>query len=306
MCGIAGFISSEFVGASRRMSEILVSMTGRLTHRGPDGKGVWSDEEHGVGLGHTRLSIFGFERGWEQPMLSSCGRMVITFNGEIYNADKIRSELQKAGRCFRGSSDTEVLVEACAEFGVTKAVQKCIGMFAFVLWDKQQKGLFLVRDRLGKKPLYFSHSEGELVFASELSAFHPFKPWERKIDRQSLASFLVLGYVPDPRSIYEGISKLEPGHIATFNLSGDLTIEPYWSLDDVVFCANDPLRGRHLDDAAAIATARNLLTDSVESRLKADVPVGIFLSGGFDSTIVAAVAANALGGQRTHTFFYRF
>ena len=150
MCGIAGFISSEFVGAPRRMSEILVSMTSRLAHRGPDGEGVWADDEYGVGLGHTRLSILDLSEAGSQPMSSSCGRMVITFNGEIYNADQIRSELRTAGRSFRGSSDTEVLVEACAEFGLTKAVQKCIGMFAFVLWDKKEKRLFLVRDRLGK------------------------------------------------------------------------------------------------------------------------------------------------------------
>ena len=306
MCGIAGFISSEFVGAPQRISETLVSMTSRLTHRGPDGQGIWADDEHGVGLGHTRLSILDLSEAGSQPMSSSCGRIVITFNGEIYNADQIRSELQTAGRRFRGSSDTEVLVEACAEFGLNKAVQKCIGMFAFALWDRQQNRLFLVRDRLGKKPLYFSHSEKELVFASELSAFHPFKPWERNIDRHSLAAFLVFGYVPDPRSIYEGISKLEPGHIATFDLSGDLTIEPFWSLDDVVFCGNDPSQGGQLGDAAAIATASGLLTDSVQSRLKADVPVGIFLSGGLDSTIVAAVAANTLGGQRTHTFSIGF
>ena len=300
MCGIAGFISSEFVGAPRRISEILVSMTSRLTHRGPDGKGVWADDEHGVGLGHTRLSILDLSEAGSQPMLSSCGRMVITFNGEIYNADQIRSELRTAGRYFRGSSDTEVLVEACAEFGLTKAVQKCIGMFAFVLWDKHKKKLFLVRDRLGKKPLYFSHSERELVFASELSAFHPFKPWERNIDTQSLASFLVFGYVPDPRSIYDGISKLEPGSIATFDLSGDLTIRAYWSLDDFVFSGNNSSRGGRLSDDTAIATASDLLKDSVESRLKADVPVGIFLSGGLDSTIVAAIAAKTLGvGGRT-------
>ena len=281
-------------------------MTSRLTHRGPDGQGIWADDGNGVGLGHSRLSILDLSEAGSQPMSSSCGRIVITFNGEIYNADQIRSELQTAGRRFRGSSDTEVLVEACAEFGLNKAVQKCIGMFAFALWDRQQNRLFLVRDRLGKKPLYFTHSERELVFASELSAFHPFKPWERSIDTQSLASFLVFGYVPDPRSIYDGISKLEPGNFATFDLSGDLSIEPYWSLDDVVSSANQLSKGGRLDDAAAVSTASGLLTDSVESRLKADVPVGIFLSGGLDSTIVAAVAANALGGKRTHTFSIGF
>lgn len=306
MCGIAGFISSKFVGAPRQISEFLISMTSQVRHRGPDGQGIWVDDEHGVGLGHTRLSILDLSDAGRQPMSSSCGRMVLTFNGEIYNADQIRLELQKAGRSFKGSSDTEVLVEACAEFGLTKAVQKCIGMFAFALWDTQQNKLFLVRDRLGKKPLYFSHSGRELVFGSELSAFQPFKPWERNIDRESLASFLVFGYVPDPQSIYEGVSKLEPGHIATFDLYGELIIQAYWSLDDFVFNGNNSSREARLSDAAAISKASDLITDSVESRLKADVPVGIFLSGGLDSTIVAATAAKNLGRGRTHTFSIGF
>ena len=306
MCGIAGFISPEFVGAPRHISEILISMTSQLRHRGPDGQGVWVDAEYGVGLGHTRLSILDLSNAGRQPMPSSCGRMVMTFNGEIYNADQIRLELQKAGRSFRGSSDTEVLVEACAKFGLAEAVQKCIGMFAFALWDTQQNKLFLVRDRLGKKPLYYSHSNAKLVFGSELSAFQPFKSRERNIDKESLASVLVFGHVPSPRSIFEGISKLEPGHIAIFDPSGEMAIRAYWSLDDYVFRSNNSTRVSRLSDDAAIAMASDLLTDSVESRLKADVPVGIFLSGGLDSTIIAAIAAKTLGGGRTHTFSIGF
>ena len=168
MCGIAGFISSEFVGAPRRMSEILVSMTSRLTHRGPDGKGVWADDEHGVGLGHTRLSILDLSEAGSQPMLSSCGRMVITFNGEIYNADQIRSELRTAGRYFRGSSDTEVLKHV--QIRTYQSRSKCIGMFAFVLWDKRKS--YFVQIVLARSH-FISLIQRELVFASGLSAFHP-------------------------------------------------------------------------------------------------------------------------------------
>ena len=208
---------------------------------------------------------------------------------------------------FRGSSDTEVLVEACAGIRTQQGRSKMHRHVCLSFYGTDNKiSCFLFGIVLARSHFILATSERELVFASELSAFHPFKPWERNIDRHSLAAFLVFGYVPDPRSIYEGISKLEPGHIATFDLSGDLTIEPFWSLDDVVFCGNDPSQGGQLGDAAAIATASDLLKDSVQSRLKADVPVGIFLSGGLDSTIVAAVAANTLGGQRTHTFSIGF
>ena len=175
MCGIAGFLSPKMVGKAPLISEIVREMTSHIRHRGPDGEGSWVDADHGLGFGHARLSILDLSDAGKQPMASSCGRMMLTFNGEIYNATEIRQELQKRGRNFKGHSDTEVLVEACSEFGLVTAVKKCIGMFAFALWDRKHKKLCLVRDRLGKKPLYYSQSNGELVFGSELSAFYPFK-----------------------------------------------------------------------------------------------------------------------------------
>jgi len=306
MCGIAGFLSPKMVGKAPLISETVREMTSRIRHRGPDGEGSWVDADHGLGFGHARLSILDLSDAGKQPMASSCGRMMLTFNGEIYNATEIRQELQKRGRNFKGHSDTEVLVEACAEFGLVTAVKKCIGMFAFALWDRKHKKLCLVRDRLGKKPLYYSQSNGELVFGSELSAFYPFKPWKRNIDPGSLASFLVFGYVADPHSIYEGISKVPPGHMASFDLSGGLQVEPYWALEDFVPARGELPCSRQLTDTEAITQARQLVKDSVASRLVADVPVGIFLSGGLDSTTVAAVASGILGPEQTQTFSIGF
>lgn len=306
MCGIAGFMSPELVGQDRKISTTTNRMISQIKHRGPDGSGVWIDAEYGIGLGHARLSIVDLSDAGHQPMVSSCGRLVLTFNGEIYNFMDLRRELEKRGRTFRGRSDTEVLVEACAEFGIENAVRKCVGMFAFAIWDKQQHQISLVRDRLGKKPLYYSLEGSELVFGSELSSLYPFKKWDHTIDRQALASFLVFGYVPDPHSIYQAVSKLLPGNIATIDLAGNVTIKPYWKLDQYVFDHDGRAKKQLFSDVEAIEQAHELVRDSVSRRMMADVPVGVFLSGGLDSTTVAAIASDICGSENTHTFSIGF
>lgn len=306
MCGIAGFMSPELVGQDRKILSATNRMISQIRHRGPDGSGCWVDAEYGVGLGHARLSILDLSDAGHQPMVSSCGRLVLTFNGEIYNFMELRRELKKRGRTFRGRSDTEVLVEACAEFGIENAVSKCVGMFAFAIWDRKHRQLSLVRDRLGKKPLYYFQEESELVFGSELSSLYPFKKWNHTIDKQALASFLVFGYVPDPHSIYEAFRKLPPGNIATFEMDGTVTAKPYWTLDHYVFDQGDYARNPAISDAEAIDQAHELVKDSVSRRMIADVPVGVFLSGGLDSTTVAAIASDICGPENTHTFSIGF
>ena len=306
MCGIAGFMSPEFIGQDRKISNAANRMISQIRHRGPDGAGCWTDAEYGVGLGHARLSVLDLSDAGQQPMVSSCGRLVLTFNGEIYNFLDLRRELEKRGRTFRGRSDTEVLLEACAELGIENAVSKCVGMFAFAIWDRKYRQLSLVRDRLGKKPLYYFQEGSELVFGSELSALYPFKKRNYSIDKQALSSFLVFGYVPDPHCIYEGLRKLPPGHIATFDMDGGITIKRYWMLENYVFGQGDHTKKLAISDADAIDQAHDLVRDSVSRRMMADVPVGVFLSGGLDSTTVAAIASDICGSKNTHTFSIGF
>ena len=220
MCGIAGLLDLERRSGSQELEALGRAMAATLNHRGPDAHGVWSDAEAGVALGHTRLSIVDLSPAGAQPMVSSCGACVITYNGEIYNAGDLRPELEARGRRFRGHSDTEVLVEAIAEWGVKSTVERLIGMFAFALWDRRTRTLSLVRDRLGIKPLYFGRQNGRVVFASELKAFEVLPDWKPELNRDALAAYLRLAYVPSPHSIYRGIDKLAPGHIATIDAEG--------------------------------------------------------------------------------------
>ena len=187
MCGIAGYFTTG-VATSGSGEEHIRTMTDTLIHRGPDDGGVWVDAKAGIALGNRRLAIIDLSAAGRQPMLSSCGRYVLAYNGEIYNAAELRGELEKAGRSFRGYSDTEVIVEGCAVWGVEETAKRIIGMFAFALWDKREKRLFVVRDRLGIKPLYWTLSKGVLLFGSELKALKAHKAFSAEIDRNSVAS----------------------------------------------------------------------------------------------------------------------
>jgi len=287
MCGIAGFIELKPGLSADELRADVGAMAGTLAHRGPDGDGVWVDAESGVALGHTRLAIIDLSPQGAQPMVSGCGRFVLSYNGEIYNAPELRRELEKLGRSFRGHSDTEVIVEGCAQWGVEPTVRRLIGMFAFAVWDRESRTVSLVRDRLGIKPLYWGRQNGRLVFASELKAIAALPGWRPELDRQALAAFMRLSYVPAPMSIYQDIQKLTPGAILEFSGDGEPTTKAFWTLDEAVAAGErEPL---DLGDDEAASALDDLLCDAVGRRMVSDVPLGAFLSGGIDSSTVVAL-----------------
>ena len=287
MCGIAGFLELERRPGTQELEAIAGAMAARLAHRGPDARGVFVDADAGIAFGHTRLSIIDLSPAGAQPMASSCGRYVITYNGEIYSAAELRPELETLGHRFRGHSDTEVIVEAIAEWGVRATVERLIGMFAFAVWDRKERRLSLVRDRLGIKPLYWGRQNGRIVFASELKAFEVLPGWRPELNQDALASYLRLAYVPSPHSIYRGIDKLAPGHAATIDADGSTETWAYWSLADAARRGKEaPL---DVSDEEAVSALEALLSDAVKRRLVSDVPLGAFLSGGVDSSTVAAM-----------------
>jgi asparagine synthase (glutamine-hydrolysing) len=240
-----------------------------------------------LATGHRRLSIIDLSPAGAQPMVSQSGRYVISYNGEVYNAADLRPELEAKGYVFRGHSDTEVILEGCAEWGVDAPVRRLIGMFAFALWDRQSRRLWLVRDRLGIKPLYWGQFGNLLIFASELKALRAHPGWPVEIDRDALTAFMRFNYIPAPHSIYRGIHKLAPGAILEFDGSAEPRLERYWTLDDTIARARaNPFTG---DDAEAEEALATLLGDAVERRMVADVPLGAFLSGGIDSSTVVAL-----------------
>jgi asparagine synthase (glutamine-hydrolysing) len=264
------------------------AMNRALLHRGPDDGGLWADHAAGLVLASRRLAIVDLSPAGHQPMTSHCGRYVIAYNGEIYNFLDIRRDLEKEGQYFVGHSDTEVLLEACALWGIEPALSRMNGMFSFALWDTKEHTLTLVRDRLGVKPLYYGWSRNTLLFGSELKAFHSFPAFTGTLDRSSLALFLRLGYVPAPYSIYENIYKLPPGHLLTVSAPGEhASPRPYWRVRKIVE-SGIPNRFRG-DIHEATDQLELLLRDSVRLRMLADVPVGAFLSGGIDSSLIAAM-----------------
>jgi asparagine synthase (glutamine-hydrolysing) len=292
MCGIAGFLDPKRRSGDNELQAFATSMAAALRHRGPDAQGAWVDADAGVALGHARLSIIDLSPAGAQPMQSANGRFVISYNGEGYNAGELRAELERAGHKFRGHSDTEVLVEGFSEWGVGATVERLIGMFAFAVFDRRERVLTLARDRLGIKPVYWGRVDGRVAFASELKAFAVLPGFAPEIDRQALAAYLCTGYVPAPACIYSGFTKLEPGSLLEIRDDGETRTERYWSLLDVA------TRGQaaplDIDDEDACARLETLLTDAVMRRMVADVPLGVFLSGGIDSsTVTALMQANS-------------
>lgn len=287
MCGIAGFLEAERRSGTQALEAVAGAMAAKLAHRGPDARGTFVDADAGVALSHTRLSIIDLSPAGAQPMASACGRYVITYNGEIYSGPELRPELEALGHRFRGHSDTEIIVEGIAAWGVRATVERLIGMFAFAVFDRKERRLSLVRDRLGIKPLYWGRQNRRIVFASELKAFEALPEWRPEIDLDALASYLRFAYVPSPHSIYRGIDKLAPGTGVSIEADGRCDLWTYWSLMEVA------TRGRAapLDLGAAEATdaLEALLGDAVQRRLVSDVPIGAFLSGGIDSSTVAAL-----------------
>ena len=282
MCGILGWIGT---GSSRDSFE---GHLGLLRHRGPDGVGTWEDRKHDVFLGHRRLAIIDLSPTGAQPMEDSTGRWVIVFNGEIYNFEELRAELEGSGARFRGRSDTEVLLEAYKLWG-ERCLERLNGMFAFAIYDKGSSAepptLFLARDRVGEKPLYYAHKGSLLRFASELNALGH----RGQIDLRALNHYLALGCYPGDMCFLAGVRKLRPGFAARFSpLTGEWREWAWWTLPVVPAPA-------HADADDLTEELGELLADSVRLRLVADVPVGIFLSGGLDSSLVTAAAARVAG-----------
>jgi asparagine synthase (glutamine-hydrolysing) len=280
-------------------------MADALSHRGPDGHGVWADPETGVALGHRRLSILDLSSAGHQPMVSPAGRFVISYNGEIYNYEQVRQDLQRAnpGLGFRGHSDTEVMLAAFEEWGVESSLKRMNGMFAFALWDRHERTLLLARDRLGEKPLYYGTAGGVFLFASELKAFREHPAFDAEIDRDSLVRYLQFNCIPAPDSIYRGIHKLLPGTMLRYKC-GETRISAFWSvLACVEDAASHPFRGSEKD---AVAELDWLLRDAVRLRMHADVPLGAFLSGGIDSSLVVALMqAQSSSPIRTFTIGFQ-
>ncbi len=291
MCGIAGFRMASASRSQNEMMSLATAMNDALRHRGPDDEGVWLDEEAGIALGQRRLSIIDLSPAGHQPMVSADGRFVMSYNGEVYSHEEMRGDLVARGIQFRGHSDTEVMLESFAAFGVEASVQRFIGMFAIALWDRKTRTLTLIRDRLGIKPLYWAKFGGLFMFGSELKALRAHPGWTPRINQAAVASFMRHNYIPAPHTIYEGVHKLEPGSILTLPWQGEPRITRFWDARAVT---------RHglasqIDGSDEELTERLdvLLSDAVKRRMIADVPLGAFLSGGVDSSTVVALMQKA-------------
>jgi asparagine synthase (glutamine-hydrolysing) len=284
MCGIAGFWQSK--RAAEHPLELLNRMGLALAHRGPDDAGAFHDDAVGIGMAFRRLSILDLSPEGHQPMFSASGRFAIVFNGEVYNFEELRAE--HGSHQWRGHSDTEVMLETFERWGVAAAVQRFVGMFAFALWDRQERRLYLVRDRLGIKPLYYGRMGSAFIFASELKAIRLHPDFQAEIDHDALALYMRHNYVPSPHCIYRGLQKLQPGCMLTLDSSTNTpVIHRYWSGEEVARRGqNSPLQA---SDTEAVDQLQQLLLAAVRSRMIADVPLGAFLSGGVDSSTVVAL-----------------
>lgn len=270
-------------------------MIAALRHRGPDDQGVWVDPDAPVVLAHRRLSILDLSPEGHQPMMSPSGRYAIVFNGEIYNFLALRSALEKEGAIFRGRSDTEILLASVERWGLEDTLSRIEGMFAIALWDRRARVLHLIRDRMGKKPLYVGWAGSDLVFGSELKALCAHSDFSRDVDPQSLASYLQTGWIVPPRSIYKAAWSLSPGTRLTLDLAdlrapgSDLAsrIEPYWSVREAAMRAR--AASAQPSETSAVSSFDRVFENCVRDRMVADVPLGAFLSGGIDSSAVVAM-----------------
>ena len=301
MCGIAGYI-----GAQNRPyddARCLAAMSDELRHRGPDDAGFWFDAASGVGLAHRRLAILDLSAEGHQPMLSRSARFVLSFNGEIYNFLELQKELRALGHNFRGGSDTEVMLAGFEEWGIEASLKRFYGMFAFALWDRQDETLFLARDRAGEKPLYYGWCGGSFLFGSELKALRRHPAWVGGIDPAALNLFFRYTYIPAPHSIHPGIHKLEPGcYLKLVPGRGEHaeTRHRYWSVQEAARAGRvDPFVG---SDAEAVAAVEAALARAISRQMISDVPLGAFLSGGYDSsTVVALMQAQSTTPVKTFT-----
>ena len=312
MCGIVGIFGEKELS---NLGNCIEQMTETLLHRGPDSSGTWIDEEDKIALGHRRLSILELSEAGHQPMESSCGRFVLSFNGEIYNHLDLRKHIEKISEVdknlsfnWRGGSDTETLLEGFSLMGVKKTLKMTVGMFALALWDKEEKILYLARDRVGEKPLYYGWSNNNFIFASELKALKEYDLFNNKIDRDSLNIYMRHNYIPCPRSIYKDIYKLEPGALLSLDLSAtksagtSLNKEIWWSLKESTNLGKENLL---MDKEQNLQSLEKSLIDSVRLQSIADVPLGAFLSGGIDSSLIVALM-QSISNVKINTFSIGF
>jgi asparagine synthase (glutamine-hydrolysing) len=299
MCGFAGFIDRTVA----EPAELCRRMASAIAHRGPDDHGIWTDREHGVALGHRRLAILDLSPAGHQPMRSRSDRFVIAFNGEIYNHLNLRSELERSrvAAAWVGHSDTETLLAAIEAWGLRATLERCVGMFAFALWDKKERRLTLVRDRCGEKPLYYGRHGSAFLFSSELKALRVHPRFRGQVNRGALALYLRHNYVPDPYCIYDDTRKLPAGTYLEVDAGGNAgEVTAYWSAARAIEAGQAaPFHG---EPAAALAELERILGDAVAGQMVADVPLGAFLSGGIDSSlIVALMQARSARPVRTFT-----
>lgn len=289
MCGFAGVLTGR-PASSLALRETVDRMAEAVAHRGPNDAGVWVDEACGLALGHRRLSVIDLSSAGHQPMTSPCGRFILVYNGEIYNHQDLRRELRSVGGHFDwdGHSDTETLLAMLCHWGVEGALKRLNGMFAFALWDQAERSLYLARDRMGEKPLYYGRSGGTFLFGSETKALKKHPDWQDDVDRDALRLYLRYNYIPAPWSIFCGIRKLLPAHYVVVRERGSKISEPrcYWNLGQI---AEAGVTDAQSDDVALTDELDTLLRDSISRRMISDVPLGAFVSGGIDSSTVVAI-----------------
>jgi asparagine synthase (glutamine-hydrolysing) len=292
MCGITGIIKNQ-ISNNLNLEYQIKKMSSSLEHRGPDNFGYWLDNINGVALGHQRLSVIDLSNAGNQPMQFLKGRFVLCFNGEIYNHLEIRKEIDSFNKeitKWNSSSDTETLLKAFEIWGVKKTLSICSGMFSFALWDKKRKTLILGRDRFGEKPLYYGWVNKDFVFASELKAIKTIVNFNNPICKEALYAYLKFNYVPSPLSIYKNLYKLEPGSFVEIDQSTDkfskINLEHFWSLENMIKnCQNNEF----INETEGIIELEKRLTKSVKSQMLSDVPLGAFLSGGVDSSLIVSL-----------------
>ncbi len=310
MCGISGFVDPDKSTSKDKLLDVISRMTDTISHRGPDDSGVWVDKSKGIALGHRRLSIMDVSQSGHQPMETRCGRYIIIFNGEIYNYRAIRNKIDNESESisWQGNSDTEVMLAAISRWGLSRALKEFVGMFAFALFDKAGEILYLVRDRIGEKPLYYGWSSGIFLFGSELKPFRAHPAWRGDIDRDVLGLYFRNNYIPAPYSIYKNIFKLPPGTILALNINRLAAYElpkpdQYWSLLDIAQKGiNNPFEG---DDQEAISELDKYLKEAISGQMISDVPLGAFLSGGVDSASIVALM-QSLSSKPIRTFTIGF
>lgn len=288
MCRIAGFVDFNYHG-DYELKETLVAMRDTMTYGGPDDAGLYIEKENGLALGHRRLSILDLSTLGHQPMANDDGRLLITYNGEVYNFKDIRRELEGDGYRFRSNSDTEVVLKAYERWGMD-AIHRFRGMWAFAIWDKRVQKLILCRDRVGVKPLYWYYANGLFLFASELKAFHKHPRFQKEVDPRSLSLYLQYGYITSPYSIFKNTYKLEPGHYLEIDQKGKIEKVCYWNIKDYYPRGlEDKDKWENRTEEEIADELEGILTESFKLRMVSDVPVGVFLSGGIDSSLVTTI-----------------